>query len=231
MSDASTNVCRNFFLIHPLIRLGAVKLEKEYLRTCPSSFPRWLMMMAMVLVVLAVQTAWAGQGEKAKGKKTVYPEVWGVELPTDGVDRAKEALIFQTADDRILISYWFETATERVHRIHDFFGQTTVSKHASLVAGVMVSARDGEGAVGVAYDATLSGHYFRGTGDGVTLELDSVLPHFKKYDVVNNSWGPTSDNFTLTVVPLGALHQGIHDAIHEGRDGLGTVIVYPSLTS
>jgi len=38
------------------------------------------------------------------------------------------------------------------------------SNHATLVAGVMDGARNGEGAVGIAYDAKLSGHYIQGTG-------------------------------------------------------------------
>ncbi|MBI5107649.1 MAG: S8 family serine peptidase, partial [Rhodocyclales bacterium] len=101
------------------------------------------------------------------------------------------------------------------------------SEHATLVAGVMTAARNSEGAVGVAYDAKLSGHYFTGTGleaDALTQELRNALAQFKHYDVVNNSWGSTA-NFGLNVVPVGILDQGIDAAVRQGRNGLGTAIV------
>jgi hypothetical protein len=45
-----------------------------------------------------------------------------------------------------------------------------------MVAGVMVAARNGQGGVGVAHNATLAGHYIQGEG----LELKETLiysPH------------------------------------------------------
>ncbi len=101
------------------------------------------------------------------------------------------------------------------------------SNHATLVAGVMVAARNGEGAVGVAYDAKLSGHYIQGTGleiSALEAEITNALATFKDYDVVNNSWGATS-NFFINVVPVGTIQQGILDAVGLGRNGLGTAIV------
>lgn len=101
------------------------------------------------------------------------------------------------------------------------------SNHATLVAGVMVAARDGQGAVGVAYDAKLSGHYIQGEGLEVSAleqEITNALAQFKNYDVVNNSWGATA-NFDINVVPVGTVQRGILDAVNLGRDGLGTVIV------
>ncbi|MDP2833343.1 MAG: S8 family serine peptidase [Pseudomonadota bacterium] len=101
------------------------------------------------------------------------------------------------------------------------------SQHATLVAGVMVAARNGEGAVGVAYDAKLSGHFIQGTGlevAALTQEITQALAQFKHYDVVNNSWGSTA-NFNINVVPVGTLEQGIQNAVGQGRNGLGTIIV------
>ncbi|MBK7900593.1 MAG: S8 family serine peptidase [Betaproteobacteria bacterium] len=101
------------------------------------------------------------------------------------------------------------------------------SQHATLVAGVMVGARDGEGAVGVAYDAKLSGHYIQGSGLDVaalTQELTQALAQFKNYDIVNNSWG-SAGNFDVSLVPVGLLEAGIQTALFEGRNGLGTAIV------
>ncbi|RXZ32784.1 hypothetical protein D9O50_15410 [Oxalobacteraceae bacterium CAVE-383] len=102
------------------------------------------------------------------------------------------------------------------------------SKHATMVAGVMVAARNGEGGVGVAYGASLAGVPIPDVA-GMTPEqatavaADAIL-HFKEYDIVNNSWG-TSIGFPFKVVPLGTLAQGIGEALIEGRDGKGTAIV------
>jgi Ca2+-binding RTX toxin-like protein len=103
----------------------------------------------------------------------------------------------------------------------------TFSNHATLVAGVMVAARNGEGAVGVAYDAKLSGHYIQGTGleaAALSTEVSNALAQYKNFDVVNNSWGSTAD-FAINVVPVGTLEAGIGNAVSLGRNGLGTVIV------
>lgn len=103
----------------------------------------------------------------------------------------------------------------------------TFSNHATMVAGVMVAARNGEGGVGVAYDATLAGHYIQGEGLALTqlsAEITQALAQFRNYDVVNNSWGASS-NFLINVVPAGTVQSGILDAVCYGRDQLGTVIV------
>ena len=91
----------------------------------------------------------------------------------------------------------------------------------------MTAARNGEGAVGVAYDAKLSGHYIQGTGleiPAMEAEITAALAKFKNYDVVNNSWGATA-NFDINVVPVGTVQQGILDAVTQGRGGLGTTVV------
>jgi Ca2+-binding RTX toxin-like protein len=103
----------------------------------------------------------------------------------------------------------------------------TFSNHATMVAGVMVAARNGEGAIGVAYDAKLSGHYIQGEGlsvDALEQEITNALAKFKNHDIVNNSWG-ASDDFLLNVVPTGTVESGILDAVTFGRDGLGTAVV------
>jgi Ca2+-binding RTX toxin-like protein len=103
----------------------------------------------------------------------------------------------------------------------------TFSSHATMVAGVMVAARNGEGGVGVAYNASVAGNYILSDGSKVgqfNPELASALARFKNYDIVNNSWSSTT-NFALNVLPTGLLEAGIYDAIHTGRGGLGTAIV------
>lgn len=100
-----------------------------------------------------------------------------------------------------------------------------VSNHATQVAGVMVAARNGEGAVGVAYEATLGGHYLANSGEDLT-----GLGNMVNYDIANNSWGFSND-FALTSLQGGlvntatALATNARYAAGNGRGGLGTIIV------
>ena len=93
------------------------------------------------------------------------------------------------------------------------------SDHATLVAGVMVASRNGEGSVGVAYDASIAGYW-------VDKHDFTNLSHMREYDVVNHSWG-SSNHFDLKFTPteLGLMPSPFKQAIGQGRDGLGTVIV------
>lgn len=93
------------------------------------------------------------------------------------------------------------------------------SNHATLVAGVMAAARNGEGGVGVAYDATVAGYW---VGDGDASNLYQMV----KFDVVNHSWGG-SIPFAIsnTAIPLGTFNNEYALAVIAGRRGLGTVIV------
>lgn len=99
------------------------------------------------------------------------------------------------------------------------------SNHATMVAGVMVAGRNDLGGVGVAYDAKLSGFYLANKGDDLT-----GLGNMVNYDVANHSWGFQND------FAIGNLQNGVIDtasalaanaryAAHNGRGGLGTVIV------
>ena len=103
------------------------------------------------------------------------------------------------------------------------------SQHATLVAGVMVGARDGEGAVGVAYDASLAGYYVGGTltqdlPDALKVDFSSLY-RLKNYDVSNNSWGysPQFEYFTKSVPNLP--NEFFKPAVALGRYGLGSNIV------
>lgn len=100
-----------------------------------------------------------------------------------------------------------------------------VSNHATMVAGVMVGAKNGIGGVGVAYDATLGGYYLAGKGDDL-----AGLGHMVSFDIANNSWGFTTD-FALSSLQNGsldtaaALSMNAQYAASNGRGGLGTIIV------
>jgi len=82
-----------------------------------------------------------------------------------------------------------------------------------------VAARDGQGAVGVAYDASLSGYYIPNDGQDI-----SVLRRMAQYDVVNNSWG-TKDRFLNNFHTNPALENAYQYAVANGREGLGSIIV------
>jgi len=100
-----------------------------------------------------------------------------------------------------------------------------VSNHATMVAGVMVAAKNGTGGVGVAYGATLGGYYLANSGADL-----AGLGHMVSFDIANNSWGFTHD-FALSsfqdgfVTTATALSMNAQYAASNGRGGLGTVIV------
>ncbi|MDP2025827.1 S8 family serine peptidase [Sulfuriferula sp.] len=105
---------------------------------------------------------------------------------------------------------------------------TIFSQHATSVAGVMVAARNGEGAVGVAYDATVAGFYIPGSGvdlPSLVAEMRQATKRFQDYDVVNNSWGFVA-GYIASPNPPGTIPFEVLDAISYGRNGLGTSIVF-----
>lgn len=100
-----------------------------------------------------------------------------------------------------------------------------VSHHATMVAGVMVAAKNNIGGVGVAYNSTLGGHYLSNDGNDLT-----TLGKMSSYDVVNHSWSSKPD-FALSHTLGGALNlpntlsTALRYAAANGRGGLGTIIV------
>lgn len=99
------------------------------------------------------------------------------------------------------------------------------SNHATMVAGVMVAARNDVGGVGIAPGATLGGHHLANSGADLT-----GLANMLNYDVANHSWG-FSKPFALSNLNDGqintaaALVTNAQYASGSGRGGLGAVIV------
>ena len=101
------------------------------------------------------------------------------------------------------------------------------STHATQVAGVIGAARNGVGGVGVAYDVTLD-------SKTIGFNLATMNARFEEmwqYDVVNNSWAFTAawNSWAEDVggdLQMNVVRNGIFDAILNGRDGRGTVLVY-----
>ncbi|MBE9103369.1 S8 family serine peptidase [Vacuolonema iberomarrocanum] len=98
--------------------------------------------------------------------------------------------------------------------------------HGTAVAGLVAAERNEAGSVGIAYDATLSSirlDFEAGSLDDTVF----ALRQFANFDVVNNSWGygtPFIDNFAER--DFAPFQPALEAAVEEGRDGLGTVVVF-----
>lgn len=90
------------------------------------------------------------------------------------------------------------------------------SNHATMVAGVVAAARNGEGGVGVAYNAQLAGEFVAGG-------REFPFPTFSTYDVVNNSWGLVGASVASS---SGLWVNDFYRPVAEGRGGLGTALVF-----
>jgi subtilisin family serine protease len=106
----------------------------------------------------------------------------------------------------------------------------TDDNHGTAVAGIIGAARNGEGVVGVAYDATLIGARidFNVTADGWRAEYVAALGDAVTLGagVINMSFGATSDYSSYDGMANVALEKAaIIDAVSNGRDGLGIIMV------
>lgn len=113
--------------------------------------------------------------------------------------------------------------------------------HGTSVAGIIAAERNGVGAVGVAYHASLTGvnifDPFSGGGldPGIFVNADDLARFFvaveksAAFDVVNHSWGGNPlfvpDNGRAEGTFADRLHDAITLAAETGRDGLGTIQV------
>lgn len=110
---------------------------------------------------------------------------------------------------------------------------TATDNHGTEVAGVIAAARDGQGTVGVAYDAQLVSLYTAFSSHWPT-ELVNAFHYAAGVDVLNNSWGfnhllETGTNWAFydnANDPLFAPEfAALRDLAANGRHGLGTVVV------
>lgn len=106
----------------------------------------------------------------------------------------------------------------------DTASETHGTQVAGLIAGDM---RNSFGTLGAAADATITASYLR-YGDAFDMgELAGIMAHQKYLDVSNNSWGfkgAFTDNFANSA--FAATRDAIGDAVANGRDGLGTCLVF-----
>lgn len=183
---------------------AAVYLKTTDLPSDPLVTDQWYLSQANILPVWKDYT---GKGVKIVQIETNTP-----------FGTTKEILDYRHADLKDNIDQnWLANATPGQMAGEGSGG--LFSDHATLVAGVMVAARNGEGSVGVAYDASIAGYW-------VNKDDFSNMSHMREYDVVNHSWG-SNNHFDLRFTPteLGLMPTVYREAIGTGRDGLGTVIV------
>lgn len=110
-------------------------------------------------------------------------------------------------------SEWLRTANPHIE-------PTT---HATLVAGVIGAARNGEGGVGVAYNATLASEGFSQADPSVAL---TPLSEWKNFDIANNSWSFSAQLTSVSAAGINGDLSFVTDAVDNGRDGKGTIIVF-----
>lgn len=91
--------------------------------------------------------------------------------------------------------------------------------HGTFVAGLVGASRNGDGIVGVAYNATLV------TGQMPSLFMD--YGSFSGFDIVNNSWTDSRSTIFTTMQTPGST-DAIREQAEEGRGGLGTITVFAS---
>jgi subtilisin family serine protease len=106
----------------------------------------------------------------------------------------------------------------------DTASETHGTQVAGLIAGDMGNTI---GSIGAAPDATITASYLRyGTAFDMT-ELAGIMAQQKYVDVSNNSWGfkgAFTDNFANSA--FADTKDAIDDAVTNGRDGLGTCLVF-----
>lgn len=107
--------------------------------------------------------------------------------------------------------------------------------HGTHVAGIIAAARDGEGIVGVAYDAKLVSLYSPGSfSPQYLIDIANAFRYATSVDVLNNSWGfgnllNSNTNWAFLDDArnpgFAPAFQALHDLAANGRGGLGTVVV------
>jgi subtilisin-like proprotein convertase family protein len=98
--------------------------------------------------------------------------------------------------------------------------------HGTAVAGIIAAtANDGEGGIGIASEARLTGVNVFGASSDILASMQQMT----RFDVVNNSWGWTERYSDGADTGFGrSFIAALEGAVANGRGGLGTIVVNSS---
>ncbi|MEX0340934.1 MAG: S8 family serine peptidase [Arenibacterium sp.] len=107
--------------------------------------------------------------------------------------------------------------------------------HGTAVAGIIAAENDGNGIVGVAFDAGITGvNIIEGTASASNANLNpfgNAMNQMDTFDVVNHSWGVDPGFAEADAAPGGLFERSLsafENAAANGRGGQGTVVVKSS---
>ncbi|MBE9637065.1 S8 family serine peptidase [Salipiger mangrovisoli] len=122
------------------------------------------------------------------------------------------------------LDYSFVSGTDEV----EINSKQMIDSHGTSVAGVIAAeGGNGKGSVGIAHGATLVGLAIDYSSETVVDMVLAALKAAKSLDVVNNSWSfgqNFGDNFAGSA--YAEYGQALEDLAADGRDGLGTSVVF-----
>jgi Ca2+-binding RTX toxin-like protein len=157
---------------------AAVYLQTSDIPNDPLAVEQWYLADTNVFAAWGTEAEQAaGQGYSGKGIKIGQFEPGGPFSTGPELFDYRHPDLAPNADKA-----WLNTLDSQGNNITP----QTFSNHATMVAGVMVAARNCEGVVGAAYNASLAGHYIQGEGLEVSqlnAEITAALARFKNYDV------------------------------------------------
>ncbi|CUH78733.1 Hemolysin IA [Tritonibacter multivorans] len=108
----------------------------------------------------------------------------------------------------------------------DWETYTYLSNHGTAVAGVIAAEKDnGFDTMGIAHGATITSYAMDLSAEDVRSIVTRGFYMADQVDVLNNSWNFT-DPFSDVLRPGNDEHDSLFHAVSEGRDGLGTIVVF-----
>ncbi|MDQ8700271.1 S8 family serine peptidase [Hyphomicrobium sp. LHD-15] len=101
--------------------------------------------------------------------------------------------------------------------------------HGTAVAGLIAAANNGIGTTGVAWSASITGVEMLNYGPAdINIHFEGFLQavhQTKNFDITSNSWGKFPSYSQASQSDDNAILDAYFEAVVEGRDGLGTIIV------
>lgn len=110
--------------------------------------------------------------------------------------------------------------------IVDWETSTAQSSHGTAVAGVIAAVKDnGFGSAGIAYDASITNFAMDFGSSSILSQVSQGILMAKNVDVLNASWSFTQ-GFRDKITMGSDAYNELQNGVEEGRDGLGTVMVF-----